>query len=827
MSVPGALLAIALVLATPLRSLAQSSSNPVVSVPRVMTLSGVFQPADGQPLRPVETVRLAVYAEATGGPPLWEEIQAITLDPQGRYTVILGITRPDGIPAEVLDAGAEWLGLQFDRPLEHEGTRTRLTSVPYALRAANADTLGGHPASAYLLAPTAAGGNGSVSSTKTGDALAASTPDEPVTANLVLPGSTNFLAKYVNSVDVGNSGVYESAGRVGIGTTSPADQLHVQFNNTNGALTGLAVQNLGNTATSYSGMLFYDQNGALGQFQGFNNATHEYRINNIAQTGGVFNGTINFMIGSTSRFLVASSGNIGIGTTSPSALLEVSNAVNGAPSNMWVTSFTNAIGPYFMARRARGSAAAPAAVQNGDQLAAFAGKGYGATGFSNVIPGTGGMGVYASENWSDTAQGTLLNFTTTPLGTSVPVTRMTITAAGNVGVGTTGPTSGLEVSNATTTAATGNVTATSFNAVTAGSLFIGRKARGTSAAPTAAVGGDVLAAFLGAGFGTTTFSGTRGGMFVRAAETWTDSAQGSSLAFNTTALGTNTPSTKMVVNPAGDVGIGTSNPVGALHVARDARNGAIVVDTADSNDTSWVMARRSRGTLVAPTAVQLGDDLGLIGMTGYGATGFGDVNVILGGFAGENWTDTAQGAGAYLATTPNGTTAPQAVLAVLPDGNVGLGVFNDIPTIADKLQVFGDIRVGTSGTNGCLRNFAGTGIAGTCSSDRRFKRDITPFATMLGKVAALQPVHYRWRAAEFPAQQFTDAPAAGLIAQDVEQVLPELVVTNDDGYKAVDYSQLPLLTIQAVKELKEENDALKSRLAEVERLLEQLRSRLN
>ena len=39
----------------------------------------------------------------------------------------------------------------------------------------------------------------------------------------------------------------------------------------------------GNTATSYSGMLFYDQIGALGQFQGFNNVTHEYRINNIAR----------------------------------------------------------------------------------------------------------------------------------------------------------------------------------------------------------------------------------------------------------------------------------------------------------------------------------------------------------------------------------------------------------------------------------------------------------------------------------------------------------------------------------------------------------------
>ena len=99
-------------------------------------------------------------------------------------------------------------------------------------------------------------------------------------------------------------------------------------------------------------------------------------------------------------------------------------------------------------------------------------------------------------------------------------------------------------------------------------------------------------------------------------------------------------------------------------------------------------------------------------------------------------------------------------------------------------------------------------------------------------------MHYFWRAAEFPDRHFGDARAYGLIAQDVEQILPEIVVTNDDGFKAVDYSKLPLLTIQAVKELKAENDALKAqgdvlkaqndalkdRVAEIERLLKELRT---
>ena len=52
-------------------------------------------------------------------------------------------------------------------------------------------------------------------------------------------------------------------------------------------------------------MLFYDQFGALGQFQGFNNVTHEYQINNIARNGASqFDGSINFMIGGTPRLKI-------------------------------------------------------------------------------------------------------------------------------------------------------------------------------------------------------------------------------------------------------------------------------------------------------------------------------------------------------------------------------------------------------------------------------------------------------------------------------------------------------------------------------------------
>jgi len=253
--------------------------------------------------------------------------------------------------------------------------------------------------------------------------------------------------------------------------------------------------------------------------------------------------------------------------------------------------------------------------------------------------------------------------------------------------------------------------------------------------------------------------------------------------------------------------------------------------TAYAGEAGLGIRKARGGNPNAPTAALLGDELGGIGMGGYGTTGFGEGSAAMGAYAAENFTDTAQGGGLFFLTTPVGTIAPDFFMVLTPSGNLGVGSplavdGNGLPVVPDRLQVLGDVRVGTSGTNGCIKNFAGTGLAGTCSSDRRLKKNITPFGPVLEKVAALQPVHYFWRATEFPDRHFGNEQAAGLIAQDVEQVLPELVETDKDGFKAVNYSQLPLLTIQAVKELKAENDALKAETESLKQRMAELEKRL-
>lgn len=291
-------------------------ATPLTTVPRVVRVSGAFHPADGQPVAPVEGVTLAIYGEERGGVALWQETQNATVDGDGHYSVLMGSTLVEGIPLELFSAGEpRWLGVQFNRPGESEQPRTRLVSVPFALKASDADTLAGRPASAYVLSAPAGSDGSSSPGPAEGSPSSAGVDGKAKVGKVtaLTSGTTNFLGRFTSATDLGNSALYQNGSRIGLGLTAPSDFFHVAFTDTSGGLTGVAVQNLGSGAASYSGMLFYDQTGVLGQFQGFNNSTHEYRINNIASGG-----TINFMLASSSKFYVASSGKIGLGTTTPS-----------------------------------------------------------------------------------------------------------------------------------------------------------------------------------------------------------------------------------------------------------------------------------------------------------------------------------------------------------------------------------------------------------------------------------------------------------------------------------------------------------------------------
>ncbi len=137
------------------------------------------------------------------------------------------------------------------------------------------------------------------------------------------------------------------------------------------------------------------------------------------------------------------------------------------------------------------------------------------------------------------------------------------------------------------------------------------------------------------------------------------------------------------------------------------------------------------------------------------------------------------------------------ILALNPNGgNIGIGTKNP----SYKLHVAGT-AAGTSWTN---------------LSDSRMKKNVTIIDHALNKVTALRGVKFEWDREQFPNKNFDEGKKIGLIAQEVEKTLPEVVSTDNEGYKSVEYANIVGVLIEAVKELKTQNEELRARIEVLE-----------
>lgn len=169
-----------------------------------------------------------------------------------------------------------------------------------------------------------------------------------------------------------------------------------------------------------------------------------------------------------------------------------------------------------------------------------------------------------------------------------------------------------------------------------------------------------------------------------------------------------------------------------------------------------------------------------------------------------------QGAGNSSATfsfgARNSTSA--YIFAVRDDGRVGINT----TTPTEALHVVG--------------NICWTGVAAACS-DKRYKKNIIPIKNALSAVMQLKGVNYYWKTEEFPEKKFSDTKQIGFIAQDIEKLYPELVLTDDNGYKSVDYSRLTPVLVEAIKELKTEINKLNATNASQNEAIKSLQADLN
>ncbi|CCI03979.1 tail fiber domain-containing protein [Microcystis aeruginosa] len=103
------------------------------------------------------------------------------------------------------------------------------------------------------------------------------------------------------------------------------------------------------------------------------------------------------------------------------------------------------------------------------------------------------------------------------------------------------------------------------------------------------------------------------------------------------------------------------------------------------------------------------------------------------------------------------------------------------------------------------------------SSDERLKKNISTLEGALDKLLQLRGVSYEWKEPE--KQGNLTGPQMGLIAQEVEAVFPEWIGVDADGYQTLSIRGFEALVVEALKELKAENEALKKRCEELERQL--------
>ncbi|MCX5792205.1 MAG: tail fiber domain-containing protein [Elusimicrobia bacterium] len=619
-------------------------------------------------------------------------------------------------------------------------------------------------------------------------------------------------------------------GNVGFGTTNPSNKLHVE--GTGGGAAGIYFNNAVPSATSYT---LYNNNGTL-----------TWNGNALGTSGASMSGTVNHIAKFTGTSAVGDSvmyetgGNVGIGTIAPANTLNIVGGAGNASSlatsqsvaALYVqpkntSSYGLAFGsglsnlPYIQNVTTNGAASGDISLQpyggnvsigpttpnallhlyaaNPQFKIQSSGSGY--RQLILMVDDTNGVISL------DSAYGTTGPY---PLSFQMGETeKMRIASDGNVGIGTTAPATTLEVNGSaqfgsgtakSTFTATGNLQLVSGSTVTSnGTLTLSTAATAATATPnffldrsgnigigTAAPGGklDVTQTAGGTtcinlnhtgatGVNYGIMSGISGaassntGVYINVSGATSGNyglrIVSPTAAASNWAIYSDAPAQSYI---AGNVGIGITAPTNKLYVLGE-----------NSNATSLANSQSVAAFYLQPKSG-----------SGYGfafGSGPGDLPYI------QNVT-TNGGASGDMILQPYG-------------GNVGIGGSPG----AFKLYIGGSLAVNSVDTEK-----TGT-LAWTTYSDARLKDVAGSYTRGLKEILQINPIHYAYKINN-GLNIIDHADHVGILAQDVQPVIPEAIATGSDGYLRFTADPVIWAAINAIKELKAENDALKARIEKLE-----------
>lgn len=416
--------------------------------------------------------------------------------------------------------------------------------------------------------------------------------NSPLTGN----GTTNYIPKWSSSTGLSSTSLlYDNGMNVGIGTTNPSHSLHIHET---------TINPYAHFTDDMTGSLSSD-----GLILGTNGAGTMYLINQeTAYDFHIGNSTDNNLI-----TVKGNANNVGIGTTAPSAKLDV--ITSGTTAISGITSGTGNAG-YFQVNNAANSSTALYATTNGTGIALNVSN-------TNTAAGTK-YSVYSTASSAAGTTGVAGYFTSTGGGTNYAG----IFDNGNVGIGTANPLAKLEVFQ--------NAEAVRIKAATATNTVFMRFTDGTNYNHLVGSANSTGINLFGSGLPYAFEIGTQ---------------NNHPITFHTNNIST----PRMTIAAAGNIGIGTTSPVGKLHI--NAASDAIVIKDGALNE-------------------------GIIF----------DKNMIRSGWTGTDLS--ISGSNNLYFQTFSGSWLSR--VTILNNGNVGIGTTN--PTA--KLQVAGDVALGTGLTTG-------------------------------------------------------------------------------------------------------------------------------